>query len=236
MRRDRWLMKGNKWSAVARACGAVGTAAVAAGAVFMAGAASAEDSPAGSSRRVLRLASQQEAAPVENKDGRPQCPTREELEKNAKAITQITVDINPAPPAKGDSVDRPENCAEELLKQANFAPIYADMPRGFAETAFNWEAPQSVTYPLYFEDAPLERYGQTVSPIAQPFISGARFFATIPILPYKMALDRPLEVKYLLGYYRPGSCAPFVRERLPVRADAVVFQGLVVTGLVFLIP
>lgn len=212
--------------------------------VGMAGAVSLAGEPiSGSARRTIRLTAQETLAdtiPPEEEGkkvtGKSQCPPVAEMRKDLKKISSLTVDITPKAPDKGNSVDRPENCAEEMLKAENLSPLFADMPRGFPETDFHWQAPLSVSYPLYFEDAALERYGQTVSPLLQPAISGVKFFGTIPILPYKMALDRPCECKYLLGYYRPGSCAPFVRERLPLRADAATAQALVVTGLVFLIP
>ena len=114
--------------------------------------------------------------------------------------------------------------------------MLADLPRGWSELGFTWEAPGLRHFPLYFEDAPLERYGQTVSPWLQPAISAAKFYGTIPLLPYTMALNPPLEHVFTLGYYRPGSCAPFVRQRLPIQANAIAIEAAAITGFIFFIP
>jgi hypothetical protein len=101
---------------------------------------------------------------------------------------------------------------------------------------FYWSAPEIWHRPLYFDDVQLERYGQTPAPLLQPVLSGAHFFGTLPILPYKTGLDRPLEPVATLGYYRPGSPAPCVGRRLPWQWDAALIQaGAIVSG-VFILP
>ena len=50
---------------------------------------------------------------------------------------------------------------------------------------------------------------QQVTRLYQPVVSGVHFFGTLPILPYKMGVEQPWECMYALGYYEPGSCAPF---------------------------
>ena len=82
----------------------------------------------------------------------------------------------------------------------------------------------------------MERYGHNLGPILQPFASGAHFFLTVPILPYKMGLEPPDECIYTLGYYRPGSCAPWILDPLPLSVRAALAQGGVWTGMAFLIP
>lgn len=101
-------------------------------------------------------------------------------------------------------------------------------------TSCYWEPTRFCHRPLHFEEVNLERYGYSFG-VAQPFVSAAAFFATVPILPYKIAADRPRCV-YNLGYDRPGSRVPFRRQRLPWRPGAAVVQAGVVTGLVFIIP
>ncbi|MCA9172236.1 MAG: hypothetical protein KDB23_31440 [Planctomycetales bacterium] len=104
-------------------------------------------------------------------------------------------------------------------------------------TEFHWEAANFFHRPLYFDDTPLERYGQSVCPPLQPVISGTRFFLTFPVLPYKMGVDRPLDCVTSYGLYRPGNCAPCVREVLPRgEKDAVVFQTATTLGWIFLLP
>lgn len=108
--------------------------------------------------------------------------------------------------------------------------------RNWGWVDFYWKASAICHKPLYFEDVPLERYGHTHGMFVQPFISGAHFFATIPMLPYKMGVHHPTECLYPLGYYRPGSCAPKLMYPLPLSARGVLYQGAASTGLVFLLP
>ncbi len=56
---------------------------------------------------------------------------------------------------------------------------------------YNWVASDLRYRPLYFEDAMLERHGQTRHPLVQPVASGTRFFLTFPVLPYAMTVNSP---------------------------------------------
>jgi hypothetical protein len=148
-------------------------------------------------------------------------------------ITQVSIDIAlPEGLAPGDpGTDHP-------------GPTTTPWPRvddarlwgGWAETDFQWSATRLCHRPLYFEQVNVERYGYTVSPLLQPAISGAHFFLTIPTLPYKMVVQPPRECIYTLGYYRAGSPAPRRWHHLVWDPTAATVEGLVVTGLVFLIP
>ena len=71
-----------------------------------------------------------------------------------------------------------------------------------------------------FDDVQLERYGQSRCPTLQPVLSGAHFFGTMAIMPYKMGLSGPFEMTSNYGYYRPGSPTPCVGRRLPWEWDA----------------
>ncbi len=91
--------------------------------------------------------------------------------------------------------------------------------------------------PLYFDDTPLERYGQSVSPHFQPFISGGRFFLALPIIPYKIGYDHPYECVTTLGQYRPGVCAPCVMQvPPPLQWNSALLQAGTTVGLVLLLP
>ncbi len=109
-------------------------------------------------------------------------------------------------------------------------------PRSWDETTFMWKASGLCHKPLYFEDVQLERYGHSWGPIAQPVISGGMFFATVPILPYKMGVEAPWECIYPLGYYRPGNCAPYMVPPIPVSVRGAATQAAAVVGGVLLIP
>jgi hypothetical protein len=103
-------------------------------------------------------------------------------------------------------------------------------------TLVNWEAANTFSNPRYFEDRMLERHGHVRWGCFQPVASGARFFATIPMLPYLMTINEPCDCEYTLGYYRPGSCAPALVQRPPYDRRALVMEGLVVAGVVVGIP
>ncbi len=108
--------------------------------------------------------------------------------------------------------------------------------RGWSQSCYQWEASALYHQPLYFEDVPLERYGHALPPPFQPLLSGAKFFATIPFLSYKMVMEPINEPIYALGYYRPGSPAPWLWYPVPIRYDATAVQAGIVLGLIFVLP
>ncbi|HVU88787.1 MAG TPA: hypothetical protein VHD36_15805 [Pirellulales bacterium] len=110
------------------------------------------------------------------------------------------------------------------------------VPRNFHGTLFAWKASALCHKPLYFEDIELERYGQTCSPLFQPIISAAKFYLALPILPYLMGLEPPLECVYPLGYYRPGSCAPFIIPPVPISLRGALLEAGVWVAGVALVP
>ena len=101
---------------------------------------------------------------------------------------------------------------------------------------FHWQASELWSRPLYFEDVMLERHGHTCNKIIQPALSGTRFYSSVAILPYKMAIDPGHREIYTLGHYRPGSYAPPLLQRPPFRPAAAVAYGGIITGLIFLVP
>ncbi len=123
--------------------------------------------------------------------------------------------------------NRPTSCA---LGGGDF------VPRQWAPTTFMWQASGLCHKPAYFEDVHLERYGHSWGPYVQPLMSGAHFFLNVPILPYKMGLYPPNECIYTLGYYRPGSCAPYMLDPLPLSVRAALAQGGAAVGMAYLIP
>ncbi len=105
-------------------------------------------------------------------------------------------------------------------------------PRVFQPNRKYWSASATATMPLYFQDAVLERYGQSVEQamgpagryfsyplddptqsnqrmqILQPFYSAGMFALQVAALPYNMVMDPPWEAHYQLGYFRPGDPTP----------------------------
>ena len=147
------------------------------------------------------------------------CPTLEDL--NLKPIRQITNDITP----KGDKF--PFECS---LKQEQY------QPRSWPVITYTWKAAGTCHKPLYFEEAHLERYGHALPPYIQPFASAAHFFLVVPALPYFMGVYPPNECMYTLGYYRPGSCAPYLLDPFPISVRGALFEAAAWTGAVFVIP
>lgn len=110
------------------------------------------------------------------------------------------------------------------------------VPRSWSPTTFHWTASALCHRPAYFEDLQLERYGHTFGPWLQPIISGGHFFLSVPALPYAMGLFPPNECVYTLGYYRPGSCTPYMLDALPLSVRGILFEGGIWAGMPFLIP
>jgi hypothetical protein len=101
---------------------------------------------------------------------------------------------------------------------------------------YMWKASALCHKPLYFEDEQLERYGHSWSPCFQPFVSGAHFFCTLPVLPYCMGVEPPCECIYALGHYRPGSCAPYMINPVPLSVRGAVIQTGAVWGAAAALP
>ncbi|MCS7237975.1 MAG: hypothetical protein NZ899_06860 [Thermoguttaceae bacterium] len=112
----------------------------------------------------------------------------------------------------------------------------APVSRGWEPVTFMWKASALCHKPAYFEQVHVERYGHSVGPLLQPLVSGAHFFLTVPILPYKMGLYPPTECIYTLGHYRPGSCAPYMLDPLPISLRAALMQAGAWTAGVFVVP
>jgi len=127
-----------------------------------------------------------------------------------------------------------------------FVPL---APRDWAPNRKVWAASGVCHKPLYFQDAALERYGQTaeqyVGPlgrylsyplddptqsnqrnqIAQPFFSMGLVAAKIVMHPYNMLVDLPWEPEYDLGYYRPGDRVPTDVYYFPLHGVGPPFRG-----------
>jgi hypothetical protein len=176
-------------------------------------APSATQSP--SPKRNGRL--EEEFAPRQH-DFQGGCPSAKDFKKVADLTTNIT-------PTEGDL---PNDCP--LGKGLTFNG------RSFAPLTFAWTASALCHKPLYFEDVQLERYGHMAGPFVQPLASAAHFFLTFPILPYKMGLELPNECMYSLGYYRPGDCAPYMLDPIPLSVRAGLFEAGAWVGGVAAIP
>lgn len=174
-----------------------------------------------------------QGAPANRGDGQSPVPSRGvSTALFDKPIAEIGTDIAlPKTDFQGQPLREPDSRVKTALPLVSL-----DDPRAIAMQEVSWAAPATCHRPLYFEEVNLERYGFSQFGYLQPVASAAHFFATVPLLPYKMTLDPPCECIYTLGHHRPGSCVPYRIHQLPLQLDAAAVEAGVVTGLVFLIP
>ena len=131
-----------------------------------------------------------------------------------------------------DGKTMPPDCTNEFV----VSKIAGDERRFNTDRAFHWQPTNFFHMPAYFDDVPLERYGQSWNRHLQPAVSGAKFFLQIPAIPYKMGVDPPHSCISTLGHRPPGDCVPCIRQTLPHQADATLVQAAATVGLVFLLP
>ena len=160
-----------------------------------------------------------------------QGPSEEVLEFKPRSIGLVTTDITLPKEEK-----RPPDESRAVFAERDEARDETFATREWPHYLYQWEPSSLYHRPLYFEEVNLERYGYSCCPLGQPLISGARFFTTVPILPYKMAVEPICECTYSLGHYRPGSCAPNRIHWIPLRPKAGAVEAAAVTGLIFAIP
>ncbi len=123
-------------------------------------------------------------------------------------------------------------------------------PRQWEPSRKVWAAPATAHGPLYFQDAVLERYGQSVeqalgphwgryasyplddpkqsrqrNQILQPFYSMGLFAGQVALLPYNLLVDPPWEPEYDLGYYRPADRIPPDTYYLPTHGIGPPLHG-----------
>lgn len=110
------------------------------------------------------------------------------------------------------------------------------MGRHWTCVTYNWKASGLCHKPLYFEQVAVERYGHSMPTLVQDVMCGAHFFASIPALPYMMGLCPPDECQYSLGYYRPGNCAPYLIDPIPLSLRAGLFEAGAIVGGILIIP
>jgi hypothetical protein len=82
------------------------------------------------------------------------------------------------------------------------------------QNSYAWVAPTFHHKPLYFEQPNLERYGYGPRRAFQPLASGAHFFTSVGLFPYKVLTQHPYEKVYTLGNNRPGDCVPYQKRTL----------------------
>lgn len=152
-----------------------------------------------------------------------------EVEGGFKPISSLTVNIGPT---EGELP--PDPGAAMFAKYGEqFQGMGAN--REWVGSVYEWEAPALAHGPLRFEDVNLERYGYHHG-LAQPLYSAAHFFGRIPVIPYMWGTHGPGERMYTLGYYRPGSYAPYQLSRPQLSVKGALLEAGAVVGVGFLLP
>jgi len=144
--------------------------------------------------------------------------------------------INSAPPVIDESgavLELPEQVEPRVSDNSIPGSEGPGPARHWSLANYQWQATGQCYRPLYFEEISAERHGLGFGCL-QPVISAGHFFGTVPLLPYKMAVDSPHKPLSALGHFRPGTCAPWYHHPSPVRLDATLIQGGLITALVFL--
>ena len=114
--------------------------------------------------------------------------------------------VNIAETSSDAPADQSDQLVSPSLAQISFLP---------SEKLFAWAAPDIRYQPLYFENVPHERYGQTPEgcELRQTFLSAVHFYGSLALLPYKFKEQNPHSCDGPLGFCRPGSQTPFVLQR-----------------------
>ena len=154
------------------------------------------------------------------------------------AASTATADIGNGSVPKGFRVDSPRPMAPlpEMANERRMIGQGSDIDASWDWSVTHWAAANTFSNPRYFEDVMLERHGHKRWGHLQPIASGVRFFTTLPLLPYKMAIRPACDCEYTLGYYRPGSCAPALYQRPPRDRKAILVESAAVAGAIIAFP
>jgi hypothetical protein len=153
----------------------------------------------------------------------------EEVKSEFKSISSLGVNI-------GTEEGRfPDDIAAGRFKGAGELYQSLGYRREWAASSYAWVAPGLCHNPLYFEEINLERHGHSFG-LVQPGVSFLNFYGRLILLPYLMGATPPRECVYTLGYYRPGSYAPFQLHRPPLSAKGALYEAAAITGAYLIFP
>lgn len=178
---------------------------------------------------VATISAQDPASPSPQRGPAPKSSTKSLIERDMQPLSARLPDTNMRTGRRPTDVSR-----EAFDSQA--VPASIDRGTGWSAIQFQWAASELRYRPLYFEDAMLERHGQTRHPLVQPLASGTRFILTFPVLPYAMTVNPPRPAITSLGHFRPGSGAPLMLQRPPLQTNAGLMESGVWLGVLFLLP
>lgn len=191
---------------------------------------------------LMRISLQPEPKPKKKPNGK----SIVDAEYVPKPIGAVTLDnIEPnynLPPKRKDEkfkfADSPQNGVYQSDPYSVTTPTWLHHPDGgWVDQSLNGPVAPFCYLPTYFEDRSLERFGCTHGCITQSFLSGAEFFARVPLLPYLMTVEPPWR-------HRPPNYLPppvgFTDKAMfharNVSAEGVAVESLALWGVILLIP
>lgn len=125
----------------------------------------------------------------------------------------------------------PAERSEEALREQT-----SERDAAWGLSRLEFAAANTFSHPLYFEDVMLERHGHERFPNLTPMISGARFFATVPMLPYLMTVRPACEFEYKMGHFRAGDRVyPYI-QRPPYVRNAAIVEAAAIAGASIALP
>ena len=153
------------------------------------------------------------------------------------ALPALAAASTALPDGKGDGDRYPETFVQQFGEFAEPLPESgADRSADWDWSWCYWSAANTFSNPRYFEDRMLERHGQECIACLQPLASGARFFGTVPMLPYLWTISNPCESEYSLGYFPAGQCVPIMMQRPPYENRAAVVEAGAAAALIIGFP
>ena len=167
-------------------------------------------------------------APAEFKAQPAKPLSSREREAADQPITSVGVNIRPPAGAM------PDDLASNLFTGRAEIQFDSHAPEEAAGMAYFWQSPAFCHRPLYFEQPNLERYGRSIGPLDSA-LSAALFYANVPAVPYRMAVDHPWACVYSEDR-GVGCVGPRQKYLPPASLAAALAEASVMTGLVFLIP
>ena len=153
-------------------------------------------------------------------------------------IGRLTIDttVQRDPKVKDEKFQKPADEAQAAFSKFGEQHDLMQVGEVWLDESFFLGPAEFCHQPLYFEEVNLERYGTSSTPRLQPVVSGVRFLATVPALPYLMTIKRPRACWYDGSPYLAGRPAPWHKELPPLRLNAATVEGLVAAGLILVIP
>lgn len=126
--------------------------------------------------------------------------------------------------------------SEETSAKGPLVEQFTERDPSWGWSNYQFEAANTFSHPLYFEDVMLERHGHERYPLLQPMISGTRFIATVPMLPYLMTVRPACETEYKMGHFRAGDRVYPYLQRPPYVRNAAVVEATAIAGGIIALP